>query len=108
MEHDEKQFDDPVAFIPERHLTPTGMLVAGRAHHGFGFGRRICPGRHMADQNVWAAIVTILATVRLAKARDKIGNEIDVKVEFTSGLASGPKPFSCSIVPRSPCIKKLI
>lgn len=41
----------------------------------------------MADQNVWAAVVTMLATVRFAKARDEIGNEIDVKVEFTSGLA---------------------
>ncbi|KAI9566804.1 cytochrome P450, partial [Boletus coccyginus] len=99
MVHDETQYDNPMAFIPERHLTSAGSLIEGTAAH-FGFGRRICPGRHIGDQNVWAAIATILATVHIAKARDEFGNEIDVKAEFTGGLSSAPKPFVCSITPR--------
>lgn len=51
-----------------------------------GFRSRVCPGRHIADQNVWAAIVTTLATVHVAKARDEFGKELDVKAEFTSGI----------------------
>ena len=47
---------------------------------------RVCPGKHVADQNVWAAIVTILATVHLSKARDEFGKDIEVKAEFTSGV----------------------
>lgn len=49
---------------------------------------RACPGRHLADQNVWAAIVTMLATLQFEKARDEFGNEIQVKTEFTSGIAT--------------------
>ncbi|KAF8554409.1 cytochrome P450 [Imleria badia] len=108
MGHDETRFDDPMAFIPERHLTPTGTIAEGTAPPSFGFGRRVCPGRHFANQNVWAAIVTILATVHLAKARDEFGNEIDAKIEFTGGLSSAPKPFACSITPRSSCAEDLV
>jgi len=108
MGRDPTQFDNPIAFMPERYLTPDGAVAEGATHHVFGFGRRICPGKHLADQNIWVAIVTMLATLRVAKARDESGNEIDVKGEFTSGLVSSPKPFSCSITARSPSVKDLI
>ncbi|KAI9566800.1 cytochrome P450 [Boletus coccyginus] len=108
MVHDDTQYDDPMAFIPERHVTSAGTLAEGTAALNFGFGRRVCPGKHIADQNVWAAIATMLATVHIAKACDKSGNEIDVKAEFTGGLSSAPKPFACSITPRSSSAECLI
>ncbi|KAF8442321.1 cytochrome P450 [Boletus edulis BED1] len=102
MAHDETRFDNPMAFIPERHLTSTGTLAEETAPRPtFGFGRRSCPGKHFADQSVWGAIVTMLATLRIAKACDEFGNEIDIKAEFTGGLSSAPKPFVCSITPCS-------
>lgn len=52
------------------------------------FSRRACPGRYLADQNVWAGIVTLLATLRFGKAHDEFGNEIEVKVELTSGIST--------------------
>ncbi|KIJ62827.1 hypothetical protein HYDPIDRAFT_29977 [Hydnomerulius pinastri MD-312] len=101
MTHDETRFPDPMAFKPERHLTPSGTLAAGTTSHSFGFGRRICPGRYMADQAVWAAMVSMLATLRISKDKDEFGGEIEVKPEFTTGLSIHPKPFLCSITARS-------
>ncbi|KAG9315351.1 cytochrome P450 [Chiua virens] len=106
--HDESQFDEPMAFKPERHLTSDGTLAERSGQPSFGFGRRVCPGRHVADQNVWAAVVTLLATMRISKARDESGNEIDLNVEFTSGIASAPRPFACCISPRSSHAEELI
>jgi hypothetical protein len=36
---------------------------------------------------LWAAIVSILATFRVVKAKGADGHEIDVKEQFTTGLA---------------------
>jgi len=64
------------------------MPVFAQGVNTKGLCSRVCPGKHIADQNVWAAIATMLTTVHIAKARDKFGNEIDVKAEFTGGLSS--------------------
>ena len=39
MVHDETQSDDPMVFIPERHLTSAGTLAEGTSPPVFGFGR---------------------------------------------------------------------
>jgi uncharacterized protein YaiI (UPF0178 family) len=49
--------------------------------------RRKCPGVYIADQSIWASIVSCLATLRIGKGKDAAGREIDVKAEFTAGLA---------------------
>lgn len=108
MTHDEVRFPDPSAFKPERHLTPEGNVAEGTSTPTFGIGRRICPGRHFATRSLWAAIVSILATLRLSKARDENGHEIEVKPEFDTGIVLHPKPFQCSIEPRSLKAKDLI
>ncbi|KAG1740873.1 cytochrome P450 [Suillus paluster] len=86
-------------FTLERHLTAERKLkdepLAG--HFGFGFGRRICPGRHFAELTLWAAVVSILSTVRITKAKPSEGIDIPVIPEYTAGLAVQPKPFACAI-----------
>lgn len=62
------------------------MLVIAPELVSEGCRSRICPGKHLAEQNVWAGIVTIFATVHLSKARDESGKEIEVKAEFTGGV----------------------
>ncbi|KAG2043714.1 hypothetical protein BDR03DRAFT_939713, partial [Suillus americanus] len=78
------------------HLTAEGKLkddpFAG--HFAFGYGRRICPGRHFAELSLWAAIASILSTVRITKAKDSEGKEIPVIPEYTTGLSIQPKPFA--------------
>ncbi|KAI6039896.1 cytochrome P450 [Pisolithus marmoratus] len=108
MAHDERHFTEPSIFSPERHLRPTGDLGKDIAVSPYSFGRRYCPGRYVADMSVWATIVSVLATLRIEKAKDHCGNVIDVVPEFTGGLSSSPKPFSCAIKARSPAAEQLI
>ena len=44
---------------------------------------RVCPGRQVGEANVWAALVSILATLSFSKAKDSLGNEIEIQVGFT-------------------------
>ena len=46
----------------------------------FGFGRRVCPGRHMADNSVWIAAASILHTFELSQ-KGSLPEE-----RYTSGL----------------------
>ncbi|KAI6025691.1 cytochrome P450 [Pisolithus orientalis] len=108
MTRDEKRYPNPAVFNPERHLTAGGTLAEGTSSQYFGLGRRICPGRHIADQSIWAGVISILATLRVGKARDEAGHEIDFTPEFTKGLAPHPKPFHCSIEPRSSKTAQLV
>lgn len=78
ISRDESLYPDASRFDPQRHLTAEGKLkddpLAG--HFAFGFGRRICPGRHFAELSLWAAMVSILSTVRITKAKDSEGRDI--------------------------------
>ncbi|KAG2369077.1 cytochrome P450 [Suillus spraguei] len=104
MSRDEsKHGADVEEFRPERHLTTenNSSLQPISADPIFGLGRRICPGRFTAEGVIWIAIVNILATFHIVKSKDILGEEIDVKKEFTAGIAVQPVHFSCSFVSRS-------
>jgi len=68
----------------------------------FGFGRRNCVGRYVADASVWAGIVSMLAVFNIRKAKDEQGKDIEVEPQWTTGLAIHPRPFTCCIEPRFP------
>ncbi|KAJ7707838.1 cytochrome P450 [Mycena metata] len=93
--HDEEIFPDPFAFRPERYLTgddvPDSTVTAA-----FGFGRRICPGMHIAENSVFIAVVTILCMFRISKSVDEQGSTIEPVVEY-DGFISHPRPFKCKI-----------
>ncbi|KAG6333534.1 hypothetical protein ID866_5559 [Astraeus odoratus] len=84
---DEMRFPEPTVFKPERYLTTCGKLVKEATFQWYGFGRRSCPGHHVGSQSAWAMIVSVLATMRIEKAKDDFGNEIDVDIEFTTGIS---------------------
>ncbi|KAF9228730.1 cytochrome P450 [Gyrodon lividus] len=94
-------YPDPNSFKPERYFKD-GKLDAepSTSNIGYGFGRRICPGRHVADASIWAAVVTMLSTLTISKALDDQDREIDVDPKFTCGVTSCPLPFPCKILPR--------
>jgi len=106
MNRDPDVYPQPDEFFPERFLdTATGPFTNVGNIHAFGFGRRVCPGRYMADNTVWLTIASVLATFNLGKAKDADGNEIAVTGEFTNTFFRHPKPFQCSIDARIPPIK---
>ncbi|KAJ7486314.1 cytochrome P450 [Mycena galericulata] len=101
--HDEETYPDPHAFKPERFLLDGkhNPAVKDPDCAAFGFGRRICPGRHMARSSIWFTVVSILATFNIDKALDEAGRTIEPTFEYLSAIVSAPLPFKCSITPRS-------
>ncbi|KAN0082828.1 Cytochrome P450 [Tylopilus felleus] len=110
MAHDESRYPNSHAFLPERFLKDDGSLTPNDIEHiVFGFGRRICVGRHFADTSLWMVITKVLALFKILRPLDEHGVEIPVEPKFSSGIAVHPLPFRCRIVPRFPGmdVKKL-
>ncbi|KAG9316767.1 cytochrome P450 [Chiua virens] len=88
LTHDEEVFPAPFEFMPERFLNEDGMLRDCDGSFAFGFGRRICPGRYVANQSMWIAIALMLVAFDFMKVRDDDENEIDFVPQFTPGTTS--------------------
>ncbi|KAJ7109594.1 cytochrome P450 [Mycena crocata] len=107
--HDETTYPEPFAFKPERFLLDGQLNPAVRDPLAtFGYGRRLCPGRHMVDSSLWITIVNILAAFDIRKAVDEAGNVIEPSYEYLSGSISAPLPFKCAITPRSEMAAALV
>ncbi|KIP12382.1 hypothetical protein PHLGIDRAFT_62333 [Phlebiopsis gigantea 11061_1 CR5-6] len=111
MLHDEKQFPNPVVFDPNRWLTPEGQVVKQNPDPldlSFGFGRRICPGRHFAKDTIFIAVSHMLATFNIQAVHDANGNPVIPNQEYTTGLIIFPTPFEASFSTRSAAAEALI
>ncbi|KAH7905951.1 cytochrome P450 [Hygrophoropsis aurantiaca] len=102
MSHDESVYKDSFEFIPERFIDSNGELTDDTVQYVFGFGRRICVGRYVADASLWSAMALMLATFNFSKAKDNNGKDIEPEVKWTSGVTTHPEPFKLSITPRRP------
>ncbi|KAL4062870.1 CyP450 monooxygenase [Scleroderma citrinum] len=102
MTHNEEKYPDPMKFMPERYIAADGSLTDDIAEQQFGFGRRICIGKYLAEASVWIAMVTMLAVFNINKAKDENGRNIDIMPEFTPGVIIHPKPYPFWISARSP------
>ncbi|KJA15879.1 hypothetical protein HYPSUDRAFT_58532 [Hypholoma sublateritium FD-334 SS-4] len=67
----------------------------------FGFGRRICPGQHVAEATIFIQMATFLAVLKISKGVDSDGRIIEPDVEFTTAIVSHVKPFAFHITRRS-------
>ena len=106
--HDPNVFHEPSTFKPERFLGLEGREPEPDPESiVFGFGRRKCPGRVLADTSVYLTIAQSLAVFDISKAVEN-GKEVEPIVEFTPGTISHPAPFRTSIKPRSPEHEALI
>ncbi|KAK8112121.1 uncharacterized protein PG998_008578 [Apiospora kogelbergensis] len=86
----------PERFLEERDFPGT------LGHAAFGWGRRVCPGMHLATASVNLNIARILWAFNVTPAKDEKGQNIEVDIfAFTDGFNSSPLPFPCSIKPRS-------
>jgi cytochrome P450 len=109
--HNPDDYPDPDTFNPARYLTSDGVLdpsVRDPRTACFGFGRRICPGRHIADASIFATVSTLLATVDVVRAKDAQGKEVIPKLELKSGFPLRPKPYPWSVRPRSQHVTEML
>ena len=81
--HDRTIFgEDADDFKPERHLGDDGELLPGpketnqEGHVSFGFGRRVCVGRHLANESLFIRTAMILWAATIKCAQDENGEEV--------------------------------
>ncbi|KAF9026841.1 cytochrome P450 [Hymenopellis radicata] len=105
MLHDASVYKDPFEFRPERFMganpEPDPRNVA------FGFGRRICPGRVLADASIFISCSMTLAVFQLKKCSEN-GVTFEPDMEQSTGTISHPSAFKCVITPRSEKAVELI
>jgi cytochrome P450 len=81
--------DDSSAFKPERHLYKgSDPNYTDPREYVFGFGRRICPGKELADAGVWLGIAALLSAFKFEKKSDGKGGFITPKEDYLPGIIS--------------------
>lgn len=99
--HDPEVYPEPFKFDPERFYNTDNPQMDPQTFV-YGFGRRACPGRELANANMFLLMSMMLSVCILSKAVDSNGNEIEPKWLFVSGTVSHLKPFDFTLKPRSP------
>ncbi|KAH7925365.1 cytochrome P450 [Leucogyrophana mollusca] len=95
MSRNEAKYPNASDFNPDRWLNADGNLIDEKPDFAFGFGRRFCVGRHLAEASLWSAITSMLSIFNFIKSEE-------FEPKWTYGAASRPVPFPCRIRPRSP------
>ncbi|KAJ6511703.1 cytochrome P450 [Mycena vulgaris] len=94
--HDSSLYPSPDEFIPERFmrdpLSAEGTNPDPR-RFAFGYGRRGCPGQDLADDSLFICAAMTLAVFDLRLEESTF--------EYSPSIISHPKPFRCTITPRS-------
>ncbi|KAJ6779274.1 cytochrome P450, partial [Mycena vulgaris] len=108
MTHDPKQYSNPSVFDPTRFIsTDTKTAEQDPARICFGYGRRICPGKLLADASVFMICSTVLSVFNISKVY-KNGVAVEPLLGQTTGTVSQPLPFQCSVEPRNDRVLGLI
>ncbi|KAI3616408.1 cytochrome p450 [Moniliophthora roreri] len=105
--HNPHTYPEPMRFKPERFLTKD-PAVLDPVSVAFGYGRRICPGRFMAQGQLWISIACILHSFNIGPGKDGQGRPVPTEAAFASGMICHPLPFKCNITPRSEKARALV
>jgi len=111
MHHNEKEFPGSNDFNPDRYLKwpklapeyAVGADYHNRDHYGYGAGRRMCPGLHLAERNMWRIVAKLLWAFDISEPVNPITGEViplDVNA-YNSAILLCPLPFTVRVVPRS-------
>ncbi|KAK7688870.1 hypothetical protein QCA50_007560 [Cerrena zonata] len=101
--HDPDQYPEPERFKPERYLSSDGSLNLDIQDPGvacFGFGRRICPGKYLAENTLFLAIACTLHLFDIKPAKGPNGESLTTELRMHDNFVPQPKAFPCSIVLR--------
>lgn len=100
--------EDAAHFNPARHLDAKGEVAPGppdtkeESHVTYGFGRRLCVGRHVANNSLFIDIAILLWALKIERKKDASGKLLPLDVDgfVEDGLVVRPIPYECDITPR--------
>ncbi|KAK7206979.1 putative cytochrome P450 oxidoreductase [Myxozyma melibiosi] len=74
-----------------------------RDHYTYGAGRRLCPGVHLAERNMWRIAARILWGFNVEEPIDpETGKVVHLDTHrYNPGILQAPLPFKVRITPRS-------
>ncbi|OGM45138.1 hypothetical protein ABOM_006660 [Aspergillus bombycis] len=123
IHHDPELYEDPNEFIPERYelqefgFKPGFEVSEGlRKTYGFGAGRRVCPGSHLATNSLAINTAKIIWAFDIRPGKDPITGldltpddiSVDIEKQWTNGILVAPKPFPVSLTVRSDIHRTII
>ncbi|KAF9528289.1 cytochrome P450 [Crepidotus variabilis] len=104
--HDPARYPDPTAFKPERFDGDDSKM--SQVNIAFGYGRRVCPGQHIASSYLFAIVATVLATCEIAPGLNEEGQPMIPQIDYSESIISIQKPFGIRFVPRCPQARDLL
>jgi len=112
IHHNEDKYPDSFAFNPDRFLGDTLTCAESsklsnamdRDHWAFGAGRRICPGIHVAERELWLAISRLLWAYEIRALPDE---PISLE-EYEGESGRTPLPYRITLTPRHDRVQTLL
>lgn len=104
--HDPALYPEPDTIKPERFLNQDGTLRDDPVMMStFGYGKRICPGRHFADATLFIVVASVLSVFDIRRPDSESG---PFHCSYTGSLASRPNTFPCLFTPRDKIAEELV
>ncbi|KAH9841049.1 cytochrome P450 [Rhodofomes roseus] len=100
-----KTYPQPKTFAPERFMGKEKQYDPRK--YLFGYGRRTCPGIHLADASMWLLCMSVLALFDVEPPVED-GTPVVPPARFLDGAISHPEAFKCVIKPRSAGAEALV
>ncbi|KAF2205971.1 m-hydroxybenzyl alcohol hydroxylase [Delitschia confertaspora ATCC 74209] len=105
LHNDPQKFPSPSEFIPERYSAHTKLAPyyaasadwQERDHIGYGASRRICPGIHLAERNLFIAVAKLLWAFEFHK---KGVNDASAETGTSQGFMQCVKDYNAEIIVR--------
>jgi cytochrome P450 len=88
LNHDPETYGDNAAhFEPARYLDANGDIAPGpsdakeEGHVSYGFGRRLCVGRHAANNSLFINMAVLLWATKIERKKDALGQFLPLDVD---------------------------
>ncbi|KAI0784068.1 cytochrome P450 [Abortiporus biennis] len=111
--------NDAEEFDPSRFLDKEGRIsipsnlvndTKSDGHSGFGFGKRACPGRNVAEDSLHMFALYILWALKIEPKRTEDGKPIVISPSdyHSTGVVLHPAPYRCNFSLRFPDVEVML